>query len=547
MLFSVAGGACRCRSMPDERLGGRHVIFVIDSVISPRPSNIYRATWSDSKFVYLSDMQIKANPRSFTLLLLLASTPTLTLASSWFGTADSAPSPYPSAFSSWTPSQYKSFENTFASMRDNTFDAWDESRLRQWLLEQGIVAPKGPREEIVLAAKRRWRDWEEAKSKFEASAGNLGSSASSVASSVASQATSSVLSATSAVVSFAAQATSELPRHPLDDTKDYVWSTWDDTRLRKYLVEKRIIDDRTAVGKKRDELIALIKNEYKSAEDSAWEVWSDSYIHDWLASRNLIDTRSSLQKSRDEYTDLMQTYYYTTSQRVWDKWSDSDMKAWLVDNGIVKSDAEIRREKMQKLVQDNYSHATSTVTSAWTDSQMRNWLIEKGYMRSDAQVKRDELVRLFKNKYFAAAATISPYFVWPDARLRAYLREHSLFNSISSPFSSSSSSSQQTFSLPKTRSELLQETRIKWVQTTTAADRIVNRIKEIVNNNLISPVEDQLNRVWEVLLGTKKDTEDYAEEKYTKGKVNAHKKAKDADQLYEEKKAHAYEKVKGEM
>eukprot|EP00914_Ancora_sagittata_P028070 GHVO01055122.1.p1 GENE.GHVO01055122.1~~GHVO01055122.1.p1 ORF type:complete len:294 (+),score=42.62 GHVO01055122.1:253-1134(+) len=288
------------------------------------------------------------------------------------------------------------------------------------------------------------------------------------------------------------------------------------------------------LGKKRDELVVLIKNQYQGAEDSAWEMWSDSYIRDWLASHNLIDTRSSFQKSRDEYVDLMQTHYYTTSQRVWDKWSDSDMKAWLVDNGVVKSDVVVRREKMQKLVQDNYNHATSTLTSAWTDSEMRDWLIEKGYMRSDAQVKRDELVRLFKNKYSATVATIAPYFVWPDARLRAYLREHSLWNSISSPFSSSSS--QQSFSLPESRSELLQETRIKWVQTTTAADRIINRIKEIANDNLISPVEEQLNRIWDVLLGTKKETEDYAEEK-----------TKDANRLYEEKKAHAYEKVKGEM
>ncbi|KIK56582.1 hypothetical protein GYMLUDRAFT_229987 [Collybiopsis luxurians FD-317 M1] len=491
-------------------------------------------------------MRTQVDPRGLALFVLLAFTPSYTYASSWFGSgSDSAPSTYPSAFSSWTPSHYQSFENTFTSLRDDTFEAWDESRLRQWLLEQGIVAPKGPREEIVLAAKRRWKDWLDAKDKFETSAGNLGSSASDAASSIASGVSSTALSATSAVASFAAQATADLPQHPLDDTKDYVWSTWDDTNLRKYLVQKGVIDDRTAAGKKRDELIAMIKDGYKNTEENAWEMWSDSYIHDWLAAHNLIDTRSSLQKNRDEYLGLMRTYYYSTSQRVWDSWSDSDMKAWLVDNGVIKSDAEIRREKMRKLVQDNYGHAASTLNSAWTESQMRNWLIEQGYMRSDAQVKRDELVQLFKNKYSAVSATIAPYFVWPDARLRAYLREHSLFTSASSPFSSSSS--QQTFSLPKSRSELLQETRIKWVQTTTAADRIINRIKEIVNDNVIFPVEEQLSRVWEALLGTKKDTERYAGEKYAKGKGYADKKAKDANDLYEEKKANAYEKVKGEM
>ncbi|KAE9388916.1 hypothetical protein BT96DRAFT_980887 [Gymnopus androsaceus JB14] len=388
-------------------------------------------------------MKIQINPRKLALVLLLVSAPSYTYGSSWFG-SDSAPSPYPSAFSSWTPSQYESYQNTFSSLRDSTFDAWDESRLREWLLEQGVIAPKGPREEIVLVAKRRWKDWQEAKAKFDASAASMGSTT----------------SATSAVTSYAAQATADLPQHPLDDTKDYIWSTWDDTKLRKYLVQQGVIDDRTAAGKKRDELIAMAKDGYKSAEGTIWETWSDSYIHNWLASHNLIDTRSSMQKSRDEYLDLMRNYYYTSSQRAWDTWSDSEMKAWLVENGVVKSDAQIKREKMRKLVEDNYSHAQSTISSAWTESQMRSWLIEKGYMRSDAQVKRDELVGLFKNKYTAASATIAPYFVWPDARLRAYLREHSILSSLSSPFSSSSSS-QETFSLPRSRSELLQETRIK--------------------------------------------------------------------------------------
>ncbi|KAJ4473059.1 hypothetical protein J3R30DRAFT_759691 [Lentinula aciculospora] len=496
-------------------------------------------------------MHLQINPHKLALVLLLASIPTQTYSSSWFA-SDSAPSPYPSAFSSWSADQYESFQNSIASLRDSSFKDWDDSQLRKWLLDQGIVAPNGPREEIVQAAKRRFREWQDAKIKFDASASNLGSSASSVVSSAMSQASSTVAttasSASSAVVSYAAQATAELPQHPLDDTKDYVWSAWDDTQLRKYLAQKGVIDDRTAAGKKRDELITLIKDGYKSTEGNVWEMWSDNYIRDWLTSHNLIDSRSSAEKARDEYLDLMRTYYYNTSQRVWDTWSDSDMKAWLVNNGIVKSDAEIKKEKMRKLVQDNYVNTQSTLSSAWTETQMRAWLIEKGYMRSDAELKRDEFARLFNSKYAAASAAIAPYFVWPDARLRAYLREHSLISSPSSSFdSSSSSSSQQTFSLPKSRAELLQETRIKWVQTTSAAQGIVNRLKDILDDNVIGPVEEQLNKVWEVLVGTKKDTEAYANEKYGEGKDYAEKKGDDAYHVYEEKTGKAYAKVNGEM
>jgi len=53
---------------------------------------------------------------------------------------------------------------------------------------------------------------------------------------------------------------------------------------------------------------------------------------------------------------------------------------------------------MTKLVQDNYLTATNTVWDAWTESEIRAWLIEHGYMRSDAQVKRDELVKLINDK-----------------------------------------------------------------------------------------------------------------------------------------------------
>ena len=31
-------------------------------------------------------------------------------------------------------------------------------------------------------------------------------------------------------------------------------------------------------------------------------------------------------------------------------WSDSDLKSWLVSHGIIKSNAQLEREKLQKLV-----------------------------------------------------------------------------------------------------------------------------------------------------------------------------------------------------
>ena len=57
---------------------------------------------------------------------------------------------------------------------------------------------------------------------------------------------------------------------------------------------------------------------------------------------------------------------------------------------------------------------------------MRDWLIEHGYLRSDAQKTRDELIKMMNDKYSDYSAKTAPYLTWPDARLRAYLREHSI-------------------------------------------------------------------------------------------------------------------------
>lgn len=76
---------------------------------------------------------------------------------------------------------------------------------------------------------------------------------------------------------------------------------------------------------------------------------------------------------------------------------------------------------------------------------MRDWLIAKGYLRSDAQVKRDDLYKLMNDKYTDASAATAAYLTWPDARLRAYLRA----NGIDDKY------------VPTTRPGLLQETRIR--------------------------------------------------------------------------------------
>jgi hypothetical protein len=46
----------------------------------------------------------------------------------------------------------------------------------------------------------------------------------------------------------------------------------------------------------------------------------------------------------------MSSYYYDASDTVWKAWGDSELKAWLVDHDVIKSDAQIKREKLMALV-----------------------------------------------------------------------------------------------------------------------------------------------------------------------------------------------------
>jgi hypothetical protein len=274
---------------------------------------------------------------------------------------------------SWTQDQYNSAQKSFQGIKDSTFDAWDESRLREWLLEQGIVNPSGPREKLLLLAKQQYRGYTNAASSYGSSATDI------------------IYDTTNSATSLLNVATDEVGRK-LDDSRDYVYSTWDESQLRNWLVSKGAI--KSNEQKTRDEMLKLMRDYYAKAADPAWSAWSDSYIRSWLVSRGLIKT----DKNRDALVEQMNKYYYGTSDKVWSTWSDSDLKAWLVERNIIKSDAQIQREKLLKLVSDNYASATDTFWSAWSDSDIRSWLINHGYLKSDAQARRDELVKLINDK-----------------------------------------------------------------------------------------------------------------------------------------------------
>ena len=101
--------------------------------------------------------------------------------------------------------------------------------------------------------------------------------------------------------------------------------------------------------------------------------------------------------------------------------------------------------------------------------------------------------------------------------------------------------------VPTIRPGLLQETRIRWVQTQTRADAIWARIKEIVNG-VEEGVEERLWKVWSVLRGMPEEGAAWGEEgrktaerKYEEGKERGGRAYTDAEKKYEQGKERAYE------
>jgi len=158
---------------------------------------------------------------------------------------------------------------------------------------------------------------------------------------------------------------------------------------------------------------------------------------------------------------------------------------------------------------------------------MRDWLVGHGYLRSEAQVKRDELIKLMNDKYTDVATTTSAYLTWPDARLRAYLRAHGLDDAY----------------LPTTRPGLLHQVRIRWIQTTNRVEALLQKIRDAIAHSM-ETAEDRLSEVLALLTGTAYDTKEHAKTRAYEGYEYVREKAGEGYERAREKGEDAYEYVK---
>ncbi|KAF8347380.1 hypothetical protein F5887DRAFT_1072378 [Amanita rubescens] len=63
--------------------------------------------------------------------------------------------------------------------------------------------------------------------------------------------------------------------------------------------------------------------------------------------------------------------------------------------------------------------------------------------------------------------------------------------------------------LPTIQPDLLQETRIQWIQVQHHAEATLNKIRDIVNEGVYK-AEEGLGRIWSILAGTRDKAKEHA-------------------------------------
>ena len=114
----------------------------------------------------------------------------------------------------------------------------------------------------------------------------------------------------------------------------------------------------------------------------------------------------------------------------------------------------------------------------------------------NVEMYRGSLTAFFRYKDYSGRS--AAYLTWPDARLRAHLRTHGISED----------------GLPTTRPSLLQETRIRYVQTTNSAQAFLNKIRDSINSG-VELTEEKIHQVLSLLTGTYEDTKASGEKRAT--------------------------------
>jgi hypothetical protein len=85
---------------------------------------------------------------------------------------------------------------------------------------------------------------------------------------------------------------------------------------------------------------------------------------------------------------------YDASSYLWDTWSDAEMHAWALKEKLLPSTSDAKsykRHDLEKVISDNYGKTKHSLMNDWNEHSMKGWLVKHGVIKSDAQKKKEEV------------------------------------------------------------------------------------------------------------------------------------------------------------
>lgn len=222
------------------------------------------------------------------------------------------------------------------SLSNALFDAWDESRLKEFLSQNNIPVPQGSRRNELLALARKNRDLLTGEGVSASAASAFGA-------------------ATSKAGNAFAQST-DAASETADEAFEKAIGTWSESRLKAFLDSRGVP---VPQGGSRDELVAKVRlNKHKAATGySAWtfDTWSIDNLKRYL-SENTKQAQENADATRDQLLQQAQAAYASASKSggssyasvtsylasatdsvkdtTFDTWTDSELKSYLDTYGV---------------------------------------------------------------------------------------------------------------------------------------------------------------------------------------------------------------------
>jgi Putative nuclear envelope organisation protein len=269
------------------------------------------------------------------------------------------------------------------SLSDALFDAWSDSKLKEFLDKNNVPVPQGSRRNELLALARKNRAYLTGEG-------------------ISASASSAFGAATSKAGNAFAQST-DTASETADEGFEKVMNTWSDSRLKAFLDSRGVPVPQSG---KRDELLSKVRlNKHKATSGwSAWtfDTWSVENLRSYLsantkkAKKNAGASREDLMKQAQEayasasksggssyasLTSYLASATDAAKDTTFDSWSESDLKSYLDSYGVPNyQGSKLNELKAEAKKQANYFRYGTSTPQGTIFERLKsgaNWMLQQ--------------------------------------------------------------------------------------------------------------------------------------------------------------------------